>query len=242
MLNKIVNITSNPGYNNSKGSTSSSPKYLLKDNSSSGTGDKIELSPALIFLKKLEWTLKEVKVSEDKYFISFEYRNFEFNTAFNPSDINSNSYIKYRIKLLSPSLLKDEKSIYDYSKLTIVLNLSIGFHRKQPGILGIITSRDSSAESFFDNEFRNSMLNLASLFERLFFVSIENVQRKPEMIEDIVEDSIKDLTGLTRINDLLILFLEKLTGEKIYPKIVTFKNKDDESLILIDAININTLT
>ncbi|MGE5797708.1 MAG: hypothetical protein ACM34N_13060 [Ignavibacteria bacterium] len=239
MLNKIVNITSNPGYKNPKEKTPSSPKNLFKENTSSDTGDKIELSPALIYLKKLEWNLKEVKVSEDKYFISFDYQNFEFNAGFNLAQINSNSYINYKIKFLSPSPLEDG-IMYDHLKFKIEVNLSIGFYKKQPGFLGIINNRDSSAESFFDSECRNSIGNLRLLFGKLFLICSENVNLRSEMIKTLVEDSAKDLRGLTRINDLLILFLEKLTGEKIYHKILPLKSKDDEALILIDAVNINT--
>jgi len=67
MLNRIVNITSNSGFKEPNGSSSNSPKNLAKENVGSETSDKIELSPALKFLKKLEWNLKEVKVLEDKY-------------------------------------------------------------------------------------------------------------------------------------------------------------------------------
>jgi hypothetical protein len=239
MLNKIINITSNTGYNNPKGNTPSSPKNLLRENTSPDTADKIELSPALIYLKKLEWNLKEVKVSEDKYFISYEYQNFEFNASFNPSEVNSNSHINYKIKLLSPSPMEDDK-MHDYSKLRIELNLSIRFYKKQPGFLRIIANRDSSAESFFDSECRSSIDKLRLLFGKLFLICSENVNLRSEMIKTLIEDSAKDLSGLTRINDLLILFLEKLTGEKIYHKILPVKNKDDEALILIDAVNINT--
>ncbi|MGE5807338.1 MAG: hypothetical protein ACM34M_16200, partial [Ignavibacteria bacterium] len=106
--------------------------------------------------------------------------------------------------------------------------------------LGIINNRDSSAESFFDSECRNSIGNLRLLFGKLFLICSENVNLRSEMIKTLVEDSAKDLRGLSRINDLLILFLEKLTGEKIYHKILPLKSKDDEALILIDAVNINT--
>ncbi len=239
MLNKIVNITSNQGYKNPKENTHSSPKNSLRENTASGMGDKIELSPALIYLKKLEWNLKEVKVTEDKYFISFDYQNFEFNAGFNLAQINSKSYINYKIKLLSPSPFEADKMYYN-SKLRIELNLSIGFYKKQPGFLGIITNRDSSAEIFFDSECRSSIDKLRLLFGKLFLICSENANIGSELIKTLVEDSVKDLSGLTKINDLLILFLEKLTGEKIYHKILPVKNKDDEALILIDAVNINT--
>jgi len=240
MLNKIVNITSNPGYKNPKGNTPSALKHLLRENSASDTGDKIELSPALKYLKKLEWNLKEVKVSDNKYYISFDFQNFEFNARFSPSEINSNSHINYKIKPL-PLSPTQEQNLSDSSKLSVELSLSIGFYSQQTGFLATITNKDSGSEILLDSVCRNSMNKLRALFDKLFLACAENVNLSSGMIKTLVEDSLKDLSGLSRINDLLILFLEKLSGEKIFHKITAAKDKDEEALVLIDAININSL-
>jgi len=241
MLNRIVNITSNSGFKEPNGSSSNSPKNLAKENVGSETSDKIELSPALKFLKKLEWNLKEVKVLEDKYYISFTFLNFEFNTSFSLSEINSISYLDYKIIQLSPSPFEDNARMYDYSKLRIELNLSIRFHKRNTGFLGI-TGRDSSMENFSDSNYTNSVNKLKSLFEKLFLIYIENVRRDSEILNALVEDSVDELMGLTRINDFVILFLEKLTGEKISPRILSVLNKNEEPLIIINAVTIDNLS
>jgi len=131
--------------------------------------------------------------------------------------------------------------MYDYSKLRIELNLSIRFHKRNTGFLGI-TGRDSSMENFSDSNYTNSVNKLKSLFEKLFLIYIENVRRDSEILNALVEDSVDELMGLTRINDFVILFLEKLTGEKISPRILSVLNKNEEPLIIINAVTIDNLS
>jgi hypothetical protein len=237
MLSKIVHITSNNGYKKPK-ENFSSLKNLFRESESQESGDKIELSPALKFLKKLGWNLKEVKVHEEKYYVSFSCINIDFHTFLDMANISANPHLDYKISSLVRPSPEDLMSMPDLSAVEIELNLSAAFYRKQYGFLGMV-GKESSPENLSESDMKDLMKKMNELFGKLFFVYAQNTGYQSQKINELAEDSVEDLRGLTIINDLLILFLEKLTGTKISGRIIP--TDDNEPPILINSVSLKNL-
>ncbi len=113
MLEKISNISTKTSFKNKK-RTKNFQEYFQKSYIEKPSGkDAIILSPAVLFLNKINWQLKEITFpSEEKIHLNFSIQEFEFNTEIDFLDFyNTNRQLFKIIKTGTPPANRDKTFI-----------------------------------------------------------------------------------------------------------------------------------
>ncbi|QQS35520.1 MAG: hypothetical protein IPM56_14900 [Ignavibacteriales bacterium] len=212
MLAKILNITPGSGFKNS----SKAPglmKYIKGSRSSFiSMNDSVNFSPAIQFLSRIEWQLKELSQTvNEKLLLTFAVHNIEFRVVIDISVISRLSFVTYEISRNRTGSSKEKTQIvitsileeFSYDENSILLNLSA---------LNIL----------FD---RYDMMNLT---EELNGIDVATMSYLADDLANRLQSEFQ------YINKLLFIFIEKLTGKKVSD--VQKKNNGKDSLIIIEKM------
>lgn len=209
MLAKILNITPNSGFK----SSSKSPelmKYIRGNNSAYfSVNDSVDFSPAIQFLARIEWQLKELsKTVNEKLLITFCISNLEFRVVIDLATLNRISFITYEIHRAKTGNINE--------KVLLVLT----------SILSDLT--------YEENDVLIQPNTLNKLFDRFEQLNLTDELSGVDTstLAYIADDLTSYLqTEFDYINKLLLVFVEKLTGNKLFGGVTQIKNKDAAIII-----------
>ncbi|MEO8399385.1 MAG: hypothetical protein ABI550_06160 [Ignavibacteriaceae bacterium] len=189
MLDKIINITAGSDFKKSKGFGSNNKPLKKNPYNSFQFHDSIIFSPALQFLTKVEWKLKEIKhLTNGSIAISFTAAEIEFQTIIDIPNISN-------LKTLDYKVIKEE--IIEEQKNKLLIEIQVKVEESLPGVI--------------------HFTSLEKLFKRLFILKIENQLTRDNsgVLNNLIEDLMTDLKKeFNIVNNHLFTFLEKLTESK----------------------------
>lgn len=214
MLEKIIHIAPGSEFRNS----TKSPellRYIKGDKSHIfNINDSVNFSPAIQFLTRIEWQLKELsKTINENLIVSFCIAELEFRVVIDLSILNKLSFITYEIQR-SRSESGNEKTL-------IVLT----------SILGDILYDEPTV--FLQ---LNALNKLFDRFEKLNITDELNgsdIETMSYLVEDL---SIQLQTEFEYINKFLLVFIEKLTDRKINDGIQN--NISHELMIILEKMKL----
>lgn len=212
MLAKIINITPGSGFKNS----TKSPEVMkyIKGSKSAffSIHDSVNFSPAIQFLTRIEWQLKELnQAANEKLLITFSISELEFRVMIDLSVMNKLSFITYEIQ--------KNKFDSDNKKNLIVLT----------SILSNILYDENNVSIHLDA--------LNRLFDRFEKLNISNelngvdIETMSYLVDDL---TIQLQSEFEYINKSLLVFIDKLTGHRVNPQSQT--NAKRESGIIIEKM------
>ncbi len=212
MLAKILNITPNSGFKNS----SKSPELMkyIRGNSSAlfSVNDSVNFSPAIQFLTRIEWQLKELsKTVNEKLLLTFCISDLEFRVIIDLATVSRISFITYEIQRTKTGNTNE--------KVLLVLT----------SILSELT--------YEENEVLIRLNTLNKLFDRFEQLKLTDELSGVDIstLGYISDDLTPYLqTEFDYINKLLLVFIEKLTGKKTFGG--TIKNETREAAIIIEKM------
>ena len=214
MLEKIIHIAPGSEFRNS----TKSPellKYIKGDRSNIfNINDSVNFSPAIQFLTRIEWQLKELsKTANEKLLITFCISELEFRVVIDLSILNKLTFITYEIQRDS-SKSGDARTLI---VLTSILN-----------------------EILYDeNNVFLELVALNRLFDRFEQLNINNELNgsDTETMSYLTENlSIQLQTEFEYINKFLFVFIEKLTDKKINAGIKN--NTSNELMIILEKMKL----
>jgi hypothetical protein len=209
MLEKIINITPGSEFKNS----SKSPELLRYAHASKSPyfsiNDSVNFSPAIQYLKTIEWQLKELsKTANEKLLITFCISELEFRVVVDLSALSKLSFITYEIK---------RKRSASVAGQTLIVLTSI--------ISEVLYDENNVSLHL------NALNKLLDRFEKLNITDELNgidIETLSYLAEDI---SVHLQTEFEYINKFLLVFIEKLTGKKINTGTKSF-HKNEQSIII----------
>jgi hypothetical protein len=218
MLERIINIKPEFKYRDGRGSGFGFQKFFQTANQNRTVfHDSISLSPAAVFLSKINWQLKEMTISsKEKLNIIISVSDFEFGT-----------------ELDFLSFYSTQRQYFDVAKIFISAAKSFRL------LLNI--SAKKNRLKINDNLERIPLSGLTKLLDRIFSLEINGVIDKydslalRDLMDGIDEDIINDFNY---INNALYTLVSKI-GNFNLPENYLFNDDRTEPIIIekITAIN-----
>jgi hypothetical protein len=192
MLSKIINIHAGSDFKHS-GSKGFYSQYENFKHESSNPHDSVVLSPAVQFIKLINWKLKELSFfSKEKLFISFQISEFEFHTIIDYAEIKNNALLEFNII----------KEFSDKGKEKLVA-----------GFFYFLSKSDNEPHSISAD-----LDEMRILFSRMEDLNIKNELSREdcELLNSLFDGIYEGITKTFKIiSDNLFTFIERLTELKI---------------------------
>ncbi len=194
MLNKIINISPGSDFNHPNKFGKNGRSFYHNSVNEYNNKDSVNLSPAILYISRLNWHLKQIKnSSNDSIFIAFEIADLLFETTVEVGNLKSPEYLNYKI-------IK-EKSRYDISK-KFMAEITADIQKSNGSEIADVI-KFNGLNTLFDRIF---MLDVESEISLRDSISLNNLF---EGIEMKVEEE------FNYINNNLIIFVEKLLEVKL---------------------------
>ncbi len=191
MLSRIINISTNPDFKQSRKSQGFGKYFSGSASHNTDIHDSVTLSPALLFLNEIKWHLKDINQTQsEKMMLVFLVLGLEFSTTIDLLNLNYLDKLEYDV-------LKERELNGDFTKALARFSVKI------------------NPVNF--EEFDDIVLfkGFKSLFDRLFLLDMDCELNASE--SKVIHNLLDGINGEIRyefdyINSGILSFIEKLKG------------------------------
>ncbi len=214
ILNKIDNISARSDYNNASKATNSGNLLNVNFARRLDMHDKVDFSPSLRYVNKINWKLKEFKhVVNEKIYLDFVVSNLEFQTTIDLANFSNLELLNYLVMKETDNYKTKKKIITDissyigktnYNQETVYikfLSLNLFFQRVEDSNLsGDLIGRDKFAVDNFVNDIINGIMKEFDLLNNQIFIFIDKLAKLKLGIAEKNTNNKSDLLVIKKIN------------------------------------------